>query len=38
MALSFEPRHAGEYDQEHLPHEAQMWEDDEWSVPHRGAP
>jgi hypothetical protein len=39
VALSFAPRHAAEYrDQEHMPNEAQIWEHDEWSLPHRARP
>jgi len=39
VALSSEPRHAAEYlDQEHIPHEAQIWDGDEWSLPHRARP
>jgi hypothetical protein len=39
VALSVAPRHAVENrDQDHMPYEAQIWEDDEWSVPHRARP
>jgi hypothetical protein len=37
VASGVAPRHAAEY-RDQMPHEAQISEDDEWSVPHRARP
>lgn len=39
VAMGFTPRHTAEYQtQGHSPHTTQVWEDDEWSIPHRARP
>jgi hypothetical protein len=39
VTLGFTPRHTAEYQtQGHSPHTTQVWEDDEWSIPHRARP
>jgi hypothetical protein len=39
VAMGFTPRHTAEYRAEaHSPQTTQVWEDDEWSIPHRARP